>query len=226
MENNFDELMNEPEGKVGLNLAIFKDPVAKEVSWKQMHEGGNSFMTHKLQLLNDQVSAFQPVFFAKLIPVIFFLAGLLLIGLAIFDPASINVMLFIGILIFWGAGILLTDQLMIYTIFDQDTLKVTQKRWFRSIFKREDAEKQFDLTSLYAIQLLSERISSYDEENDRSSSYRSYELNVIFENKERLHILDHANIEQIRADAQALAASLGIPVWDQQEAELPLPDEL
>ncbi|MEL6696063.1 MAG: hypothetical protein AAFP89_07470 [Bacteroidota bacterium] len=226
MENNFDELMNEPEGKVGLNLAIFKDPVAKEVSWEQMHEGGNSFMTHKLQLLNDQVSAFQPVFFAKLIPVIFFLAGLLLIGLAIFDPASINVMLFIGILIFWGAGILLTDQLMIYTLFDQDTLKITQKRWLRSIFKREDAEKQFDLTSLYAIQLLSERISSYDEENDRSSSYRSYELNVIFENKERLHILDHANIEQIRADAQALAASLGIPVWDQQEAELPLPDEL
>lgn len=218
--------MNEPEGKVGLNLAIFKDPVAKEVSWEQMHEGGNSFMTHKLQLLNDQVSAFQPVFFAKLIPVIFFLAGLLLIGLAIFDPASINVMLFIGILIFWGAGILLTDQLMIYTLFDQDTLKITQKRWLRSIFKREDAEKQFDLTSLYAIQLLSERISSYDEENDRSSSYRSYELNVIFENKERLHILDHANIEQIRADAQALAASLGIPVWDQQEAELPLPDEL
>jgi len=183
-------------------------------------------MTHKLQSLNDQVSAFQPVFFAKLIPVIFFLAGLLLIGLAIFDPASINVMLFIGILIFWGAGILLTDQLMIYTLFDQDTLKITQKRWLRSIFKREDAEKQFDLTSLYAIQLLSERISSYDEENDRSSSYRSYELNVIFENKERLHILDHANIEQIRADAQALAASLGIPVWDQQEAELPLPDEL
>ncbi|MEO0585788.1 MAG: hypothetical protein AAF135_26495, partial [Bacteroidota bacterium] len=178
MENNFDELMNEPEGKVGLNLAIFKDPVAREVSWEQMHEGGNSFMTHKLQTLSNQVSAFQPVFFAKLIPSIFFLAGLILIGVAIFESLSANVMLYIGILLFWGAALLLMDQLMVYTTFDQRTLKIIQKRWLRSIFKRKDAEKQFDLTSLYAIQLLSERISTYDEENDRSSSYRSYELNV------------------------------------------------
>ena len=46
------------------------------------------------------------------------------------------------------------------------------------------------------------------------SRYYSYELNLVLEDGSRLNVIDHGNVEAIRADAQKLAAFLGKPLWD------------
>ena len=85
MENHFDQLMNAPEGNVGLDFSVFDDPLAAEVSWEQMHEGGNSFETHKLQQISPQVMAFRPSLLIRIFPLIFLAIGLFLVGIAFFD---------------------------------------------------------------------------------------------------------------------------------------------
>ncbi|MEL6135076.1 MAG: hypothetical protein AAFR59_17085 [Bacteroidota bacterium] len=220
MSDHFDQLMNEPEGKLGLNLSVFKDPLAAQVSWEPMHPEGNSFTTHKLDLSRSEVISFQPTTWAKIIPIIFAMAGGILIALAIFDSAGANIMLYIGILLFLMAAALIADQLIVSTSFDKQAGKVTQKRILRHILGRPDALHTLPLSDVYALQILSERITTYDEENDRKSAYRSYELNLILKNKERFHILDHADRQRIQVEAEQLAVFLEIPVWDQVKAKL------
>ena len=53
---------------------------------------------------------------------------------------------------------------------------------------------------IYALQLLN------------SPGY--YELNIVLKTGERVHVISHDEMEQMRLDGQFLGEYLGVPVWD------------
>lgn len=68
------------------------------------------------------------------------------------------------------------------------------------------------LESIAALQILRERTS----DADGSAGYDSYELNLVLENGERLNVLDHDSLPDVRlaaAEVQKLLASHP-PIWD------------
>ena len=68
------------------------------------------------------------------------------------------------------------------------------------------------LESIAALQILRERTSDTDD----SLGSDSYELNLVLENGERLNVLDHGSLTEVRlaaAEVQKLLAT-GAPIWD------------
>jgi hypothetical protein len=63
------------------------------------------------------------------------------------------------------------------------------------------------LDHVHAVQLIAEYISG-------KNSYYSYELNLVLVDGNRTSVIDHGNLDRIRADAKALALFLGKPLWD------------
>jgi len=64
------------------------------------------------------------------------------------------------------------------------------------------------LNDIHALQILSEYIKG------NKSSYYSYELNLIFRDGSRANVVDHGNLDKIRADARKVSQFINRPVWD------------
>ena len=74
-----------------------------------------------------------------------------------------------------------------------------------------DSNNQHALTHLSevkAIQVLRERISS------KNGSYYSYEINLVLADASRINVIDHGKHEAVIDDAELLATTLGVPLWD------------
>ncbi len=76
-------------------------------------------------------------------------------------------------------------------------------------------EQQGKLDDVYAIQLINERIQS-SSSNGRSSTYTSYELNLILKDGSRVNVMDHGDAEDIEFSAKSLAGFLDVPIWKAQ----------
>jgi hypothetical protein len=72
----------------------------------------------------------------------------------------------------------------------------------------ERGDSSAPLSSIHALQLLSEFVSG------SKNSYYSYELNLVLDNGSRINVVDHGNLERLRADASTLSQFLDKPVWD------------
>ena len=67
------------------------------------------------------------------------------------------------------------------------------------------------MIDIHALQILAEYVKG----NKRS--YYSYELNLVFRDGTRKHVIDHGDIESIRKDSEILSKFLNRPVWDNSE---------
>ncbi len=72
----------------------------------------------------------------------------------------------------------------------------------------ERGDSSAPLSSIHALQLLSEFVSG------SKNSYHSYELNLVLNDGSRINVVDHGNLERLRADASTLSQFLDKPVWD------------
>lgn len=66
------------------------------------------------------------------------------------------------------------------------------------------------LSEVGAVQLLTKMVSSSGKDSRR---FLSYELNLVQSGGQRMNLLDHSRRDAIEADAAALAAFLGVPLW-------------
>ena len=66
----------------------------------------------------------------------------------------------------------------------------------------------FELDEVRAVQLIDERVSAKD------GSFRSYEMNLVFNNCSRINIVDHGSLSAIRQDSRMLSEFLRVPIWD------------
>jgi len=75
------------------------------------------------------------------------------------------------------------------------------------------------LEQIHAVQLISEYVRETRRRGrgwspGKTSSYRSYEINLVLKDGSRINVVDHANLPRIQQDAQQLGEFLDVPVWD------------
>ena len=58
------------------------------------------------------------------------------------------------------------------------------------------------LSSIHALQIVSERVST------KNSSFLSYEINLVLDDKRRVNVVDYGNLNKIQTDAKQLGEYL------------------
>lgn len=199
--------------KVELKYSDTEDPVAQRTSWEPAKSGGANFKTHKMMVDGFRIKI-EGTKGALVFALIFAIPGLIALFVGI--PYAIMtgeyfpvVFILLWGLVFSAAGIYMLKTRRGFT-FDKTKSVYYSGKEYRPE-GAQDREKQGKLDDVYAIQLISERVRSRSKSS--SSSYSSYELNLVFEDGERVNVMDHGKREDIEADAKILANFLDVPIW-------------
>jgi hypothetical protein len=204
---------------VAFDPAILDDELALRTEWVPAKGGGTNFRTHRLV----QVDPFRMEFKATRGAMAFY-ALFLGLGLAITSGFSIAIMsgwsrgdapafaLFIPLLI--GVAFAAVGGALFYVgvapiVFDRRRGEYWKGRVAPSHVANPRAlDDHADLDRVHALQIIAEHCSGND------SSYYSYELNLVLDDGTRLPVVDHGNLDELRADVDRLSAFLDKPVWD------------
>jgi hypothetical protein len=201
----------------------FSDPLAKEIEWYSNQRRGNRGASHTLISLDHSKMMFKTKPTSLIVGGIFNLVGLVfttVIAYAIWtgnhsgSSNMSNIMgtgmtLVIGS-VFGLGGCLINHNPLTKRTFD----KVTNQYLKGKINKPKD---QCKLSDIHAIQIISERVTSQSTNSNgctRKTTFKSYELNLVLKDKNRLTIVDHGELEIVRTDAETLSRFLGVRVWD------------
>ena len=193
------------------------DEVVNKTNWTALKGGGQNFKSHNLIKLNDDRLQFR----IALSTAIFFIymsgIGFLLLFAAMFgDRLGMDgsgspligglVGLFLG-----GLGLFL---------FNKARIRITIDKSYPALWKgNTDPSKVINpgsidgytsLKKLHAVQVIKEYISSPG--NDEG--YESYEINLVFHDGKRVHVVDHGDRQSIIEQSNQLADFLGVPLWD------------
>lgn len=97
---------------------------------------------------------------------------------------------------------------LLFNYFSPHGFDKASNRYYRG-FKSIQTKMSVDISlkTIVALQLIGETIS------DEDGSFKSFELNIILNNKERLNVMDHSNLRGIINDAETLSEFLNIPIW-------------
>lgn len=208
------QIQNIHLNKFELKLADTDDPVALKVSWEPVKPGGANFKTQKLNISPKRISV-EKTGGAIVFALVFAIPGVLavLIGVPLFlwqgKIFSALFMLIWGS-IFGGVGILMLKSEKPLT-FDKSVGVYFRGKEYKQQFS-DNRENQGWLSDIYALQLLSERIHS-SSSHGHSSTYLSYELNLVFKDGERVNVMDHGNAAELETSAKELAGFLNVPIW-------------
>ncbi len=193
------------------------DPVAVRTAWTPAASGGTSFRTHRLVQRSANRVEFAPTLAAKAFYLLFLLAGS---GVLVFQVHRIRLAQ-VGLLtqdgcvpILVGAVFVIVGACMYWfgstpRVFDRAVGAFWRGRKAPSpLGGVERSGSCAPLSSIHALQLLCEYVSG------SKQSFYSYELNLVLDDGRRIHVVDHGNLERLRADAQTLSLFLDKPVWD------------
>jgi len=195
--------------------ACLGDPFALQVEWKPLVKGGTNFKTHQLV-----ETSFNRLEFKMSGMAIFFCSIFIFIG-SVFTIFNLGINYFLnkdniiafmlpGLfgLVFIGAGIWMLYRFKRPIVFDFQ-LGFFWKGTYTSeqIYMMQGNKEVVALSEIYALQIISERVSG-------KNQHYSYELNLVLKNYQRVNVVDHGGLNQIRIDAQKLSAYLKVPVWD------------
>jgi len=202
--------------------AKFDDPIANKCGWTPAKGGGASFCTNKLK----QISPFR-IEFRATYSVIIFSIGSLLIGLGVIalfiknsylEKTSIwsttGMLVILCGLVFSVVGGFLLYYYTKPIVFDKNIglfWKGRRRPQTTPYYTYDNAGA--NLNQIYAIQVISEFIGNHHHNSKRSGS-KSYEINLVLKDGERINVVDHGKRGRIREDARILAGFLGVPIWD------------
>lgn len=196
----------------------FNDPVALQAEWSPARGGGANFRTHKLVTLHADRLEFQAALGAKLFCAIFALVGIIvpcgfLFAMLINREFAADIGVIVIVPVLMGLAFLAVGAALFYC----GTAPIVFDRYRGYFWKGRKAPNEvLDISALtdacrlgdiHAVQLISELCSG-------KSSYYSYEMNLVLHDGRRYNVVDHGDQDKIRADAQAVAAFLNVPVWD------------
>jgi len=217
---------------VPFDPAVFEDELAMKTSWNPAVSGGTNFGTHKLKLFSPERMVFSASMKARLFIGIFFAVGLVaIICIPIFwdelDLEGVLGIFFFGG-IFLGFAFFFGSRMCELRSFDRREGCFWKGRWKRgdgalsirradlnARLEKEALKDYIDLADVYAIQLIKEYVPGSSGTDSRSSPYYSYELNLVLKDGARMNVVDHGDLQRIRADAIRLGGFLGnLSVWD------------
>jgi len=200
--------------KVEVKLTDSDDPVALKVSWEPANPGGANFKTQKMTQRDNKI-VIEKTKIAYVLALVFAVPGFLalFIGspwLFIAGDTFAGVFMIVWGVMFGGAGVLLLKSDKKFTI---DRIKGAYYRGkkFDSL-NNSDRDQQGYIRDIHAIQLIDERIRS-SSSSGGSSTYTSYEMNLVFKDAERINIMDHGKREDVENSAKELGQFLNIPIW-------------
>jgi hypothetical protein len=195
--------------------AQFGDELATSIAWSPLKAGGASLCTHRLVSADSDRCVFRATWRARAFYLVFLLVGVG--GLIVFGPVHTYleglgpfrlVPFLIGLVLVIAGGTMFYLGTQPLT-FDKKRGTYWTGRSEPAPQKRTAAAKEnVALERIHAIQLLVERVRG------NSSTYDSYELNLVLDDGSRVNLLDHSGLRQLRQDAEGLAHFLGVPVWD------------
>lgn len=196
----------------------FEHPLAQQTDWFPLNSGGTNFQTHQLDQSDGDLLVFKATTGAKVFAGIFTGVGVLgiVIPLMVFahnDFQDWGMLLFAVFFggIFLTAGLLLRHFMTMPRVFDTFYgcyYKGRKKPDHTMGMSSEQKHAVTHLNEVKAIQLIRERVSS------KNGSYHSFELNLVMQDASRINVIDHGNHTAMVADAQTLATTLGVPLWD------------
>jgi hypothetical protein len=196
----------------------FQDPLATTTEWTPLVGGGASFGTHRLKEPGLHRREMRPTRGALAFYLLFLIVGLgvAAAGLAVFVAGgrdAVPPVLFLSLfgLVFTavGGGLFYSGTKPI--AFDVQLGYFWKGRNPPPYSFGLEPKEAIALPRIHALQIVSERCSS------SKSSFMSYELNLVLEDGSRRNVVDHGNIEGLRADARELAIFLAVPLWDATE---------
>ncbi len=220
MFEKLKKLIEEAQKKAmhSVDPSIFNHPLAQQVDWHPLKGGGTNFQTHRLDSSNPDFLIFKATKGAYLFSGIFCLVGLLgmAIPLLIFLNEGMQewglilfAVLFGGI--FFAVGVLMYFLMTTPRVFDTFYGCYYKGRKKPQHTLGLGTQKKHALTHLNevkAIQVIRERISS------KNGSYHSYEINLVLHDASRVNVIDHGKHDAVMEDAEILATTLGVPLWD------------
>ncbi|MEM9604905.1 MAG: hypothetical protein AAGA11_18725 [Pseudomonadota bacterium] len=195
----------------------FNDPLAEQVAWGPLEEGGAPFRTHYYKAVNSNRIEFRATgrsnLFAGLFVILGVFVGLMYLS-AVLAPGIVSADLgqnMVGLisLVFFGAalGMLYIDHEPI--VFDKE------RGWYwkgrrgpHRVASLDELESCAELAEVHALQLVAETLQR------RRRWFLSFELNLVLKSGERVNVVDHGDLDTLRYDTKRLADFLGVPVWD------------
>jgi hypothetical protein len=209
----FSDEYEDPSGQDGASSDAPRGPA---MSWEPLKAGGTNFGTHRLREVSSNRVAFRPVLGALLFSGAFAVVGLVVLLFSlkgiIFGGAPEEgryILLLFG-LIFAVAGFVILRGFRTPLVFDRSQGLFWRGRAPESPGNDTHGDRWARLHAVVGIQLLAEQVSGSED------NYHSYELNLVLEGGERVHVVDHGHAEHIRADADQLAYFLDVPVYDRR----------
>lgn len=208
-------------------LNSFNDDLAKEIEWKSLNKGSSNFKNRYLSHKVTGDIAFKPTIFSIIFGSVFLFAGLLIIYFlsqlkyfpiseVLTNPISAIRIFFqllqqsvyseeIYILLF-GLVFFLVGLFLLYAFVKPIGFSSRGKYFYKgfSFLKH----KIISFNDIHAIQILSSL------NRGSNSSYMTYEVNLVLNNKERVNIVTHPNSETAKNNADELSSFLSVPVWD------------
>lgn len=193
----------------------FNDPVASKISWLPLKRGqGANIKTRKLVRTSSQRLEFKKTLTMSIlawftIAIALFTWGIIFVEIElsisfIQEEPKIIPALIAPALFFLGG---------LYLIGKSNAIRAFDKRLGYYIYSKVhliSKNKRIGFDKIYAIQLLSE----YMPGGHDTSSYLSYELNLILKDGTRVNVVDHGNRTSIVEDSKVLSRFLDVPLWN------------
>ena len=200
------------------------DPVAAKTGWSPLIFMNISFQSHMLTKDGFGRYAYKPTLVAKLFPI-----GI--IGLPIYGwrvrsvvnedlgyPATKATLPFLDdhgdfdyfICAMFAIGLFFLCRLNQKTVFDLTKGEYRKRSYIGK------TGTHVNLSEIHAIQLLAGKVNSGTRSartGRRRRSYRTYELNLVLKNSERVHVVSSGLLDPLREDASFLSTKLKVPVW-------------
>lgn len=201
----------------GCDPSRFGDPLAERTSWAPLKRGGANFCTRRLVEVDPYRREFRATVGARIFYLAFLLAGLgVLIGVPVSMASQSEPVGAADLLLPMLVGLVfaILGGCMYYfgtspVVFDRGSNYYWKGRRSPDLMMDRDAADNWtELDKIHALQLISEWCRG------DKSSYYSYELNLVLASGNRLNVVDHGNVRQLREDAARLAGFLEVPVWD------------
>ena len=198
------------------------DAVINKTEWTPLHGGGQNFKSHTLVKVSDDRLVFKRSLSSSIFYGLTILAGLITMGLSIFGSLlgmshSENPLYGIAFgLLFVGVGVYLYIKGAPTINLDRKLKALWKGRVEASaVINKSSIDGYTPLNKLHAVQVIEESVSgSGDEDNGRSNSYDSYEVNLVMSDGKRVNILDHGNKKAIDEDSKTIASLFKVPLWD------------